>query len=74
MITNSILYHCSVVNTAKRASLIWLSVLLFNNPVTGLSAMGTSLVIIGVLLYNRAQEYDKLHKAKLRYNSKVNLQ
>ncbi|KAK1128877.1 hypothetical protein K0M31_020015 [Melipona bicolor] len=64
----------SVVNTAKRASLIWLSVLLFNNPVTGLSAMGTSLVIIGVLLYNRAQEYDKLNKAKLRYNSKVNLQ
>lgn len=36
--------------------------------------MGTSLVIIGVLLYNRAQEYDKLNKAKLRYNSKVNLQ
>ncbi|XP_076478432.1 solute carrier family 35 member E2A isoform X2 [Bombus vancouverensis nearcticus] len=64
----------SVVNTAKRASLIWLSVLLFNNPVTGLSAMGTSLVIIGVLLYNRAQEYDKLNKAKSRYNSKVNLQ
>ncbi|OAD57781.1 Solute carrier family 35 member E2B [Eufriesea mexicana] len=55
----------SVVNTAKRASLIWFSVLLFNNPVTGLSAMGTSLVIIGVLLYNRAQEYDKLNKAKL---------
>lgn len=64
----------SVVNTAKRASLIWFSVLLFNNPVTGLSAIGTSLVIIGVLLYNRAQEYDKLNKATARYNSKINLQ
>ncbi|CAK9815965.1 Solute carrier family 35 member E2A [Anthophora quadrimaculata] len=64
----------SVVNTAKRASLIWFSVLLFNNPITGLSAMGTSLVIIGVLLYNRARQYDKLNNAKLRYNSKVNLQ
>ncbi|XP_012280925.1 solute carrier family 35 member E2-like [Orussus abietinus] len=64
----------SVANTAKRAFLIWLSVLLFNNPVTGLSALGTSLVIAGVLLYNRAQEYDRIQTAKLRYTSKINLQ
>ncbi|XP_015586445.1 solute carrier family 35 member E2 isoform X2 [Cephus cinctus] len=64
----------SVANTAKRAFLIWLSVLLFNNPVTGLSALGTSLVIIGVLLYNRAQQYDRMKSAKVRSTSKVNLQ
>ncbi|XP_072758053.1 solute carrier family 35 member E2A [Anoplolepis gracilipes] len=64
----------SVANTAKRAFLIWLSVLLFNNPVTGLSALGTSSVIAGVLLYNRAQEYDKMNRTKLRHSSKINLQ
>ncbi|XP_011155743.1 solute carrier family 35 member E2A [Solenopsis invicta] len=64
----------SVANTAKRAFLIWLSVLLFNNPVTGLSALGTSSVIVGVLLYNRAQEYDRINRTKLRYSSKINLQ
>ncbi|XP_066600786.1 solute carrier family 35 member E2B-like [Prorops nasuta] len=64
----------SVANTAKRAFLIWLSVLLFNNPITGLSALGTSLVIAGVLLYNRAQEYDRLKSTTPRMLSKVNLQ
>ncbi|XP_046741272.1 solute carrier family 35 member E2A-like [Diprion similis] len=64
----------SVANTAKRAFLIWLSVLLFNNPVTGLSALGTSLVIAGVLLYNRAQQYDKMKLALARRSSKVSFQ
>ncbi|XP_001602454.2 solute carrier family 35 member E2A [Nasonia vitripennis] len=64
----------SVANTAKRAFLIWLSILLFNNPVTGLSALGTFLVIAGVLLYNKAQEYDRLKNLRRRYTSKVNLQ
>ncbi|XP_012257894.1 solute carrier family 35 member E2A-like isoform X1 [Athalia rosae] len=64
----------SVANTAKRAFLIWLSVLLFNNPVTGLSALGTSLVIAGVLLYNRAQQYDKRQLAIAKRGSKVSLQ
>ncbi|XP_076278372.1 solute carrier family 35 member E2A isoform X3 [Lasioglossum baleicum] len=59
----------SVANTAKRASLIWVSVLLFNNPVTGLSALGTCLVIAGVLLYSRAQKYDGLNKGKLRHST-----
>jgi len=49
----------SVANTAKRAFLIWLSVILFNNEVTILSGLGTTVVISGVLLYNKAQEYDK---------------
>ncbi len=45
----------SVANTAKRALLIWLSVILFGNEVTPLSAAGTAVVIAGVLLYNRAR-------------------
>lgn len=71
-----VLYYvfCSVANTAKRAFLIWLSVLLFNNSVTGLSALGTCAVIAGVLLYNQAQEYDRIKTAKLRHTSKINLQ
>ncbi|XP_046396010.1 solute carrier family 35 member E2A-like isoform X1 [Ischnura elegans] len=52
----------SVANTAKRAFLIWLSVILFDNPVTLLSGLGTCIVIAGVLLYNKAQEYDLMVK------------
>lgn len=52
----------SVANTAKRAFLIWLSVLLFGNPVTVLSAVGTCTVILGVLLYNKAQEIDSSYR------------
>lgn len=67
-------FYFSVANTAKRAFLIWLSILLFNNPVTGLSALGTFLVIAGVLLYNKAQEYDRVKSMRRRYTSKINLQ
>lgn len=52
----------SVANTAKRALLIWLSVILFGNPVTLLSGLGTVVVILGVLAYNKAKEID--HKQK----------
>ena len=55
---------CSVANTGKRALLIWLSVLLFGNPVTFLSGLGTVVVICGVLLYNKAQEIDGKLKRK----------
>ena len=55
---------CSVANTGKRALLIWLSVLLFGNPVTFLSGLGTVVVICGVLLYNKAQEIDGNIKRK----------
>ncbi|XP_033107647.1 solute carrier family 35 member E2A-like [Anneissia japonica] len=51
----------SVANTAKRALLIWLSVIVFNNPVTLLSGLGTVVVVIGVLLYNRARDYEQNH-------------
>ncbi|KAH7643014.1 solute carrier family 35 member e2-like protein [Dermatophagoides farinae] len=43
----------SVANTVKRALLIWLSVLVFGNPVTLMSWFGTTLVIIGVIVYNK---------------------
>ena len=48
----------SVANTAKRAALIWSSVLLFGNEITLLSGLGTTVVIAGVLLYNMATEVD----------------
>ena len=54
----------SVANTGKRALLIWLSVLLFGNPVTFLSGLGTLVVIIGVLVYNKATEIDNRLKKK----------
>ena len=46
----------SVANTAKRAFLIWLSVIIFGNPVTTLSWFGTAFVISGVFLYNKARD------------------
>jgi solute carrier family 35 protein E2 len=53
----------SVANTGKRAVLIWSSILLFGNPVTTLSALGTFIVILGVLLYNIALQVDaKYHR------------
>ncbi|CAG0914182.1 unnamed protein product [Notodromas monacha] len=45
----------SVANTVKRALLIWLSILVFHNPVTFLSGLGTVIVFVGVVLYNRAR-------------------
>ncbi|KAF0314307.1 Solute carrier family 35 member E2B [Amphibalanus amphitrite] len=48
----------SVANTLKRALLIWFSVVIFGNPVTVLSAVGTAIVLVGVLCYNRAQQYE----------------
>lgn len=49
----------SVANTAKRAILIWLSVLIFANEVTILSAVGTVAVMLGVLLYHRARDFEE---------------
>lgn len=48
----------SVVNTVKRGVLIWLSVVIFGNPVTFLSGFGTLLVVAGVLLYNEGRKGD----------------
>jgi len=55
----------SVANTAKRAALIWTSVLLFGNEITLLSGLGTTVVIGGVLLYNLATEVDARNSKRL---------
>lgn len=47
----------SVANTVKRAVLIWLSVLTFGNEVTFFSALGTIIVFLGVMMYNKAQQF-----------------
>ncbi|CAG2163576.1 unnamed protein product [Oppiella nova] len=46
----------SVANTAKRAFLIWLSVIIFGNPVTTQSWIGTAIVISGVFIYNKTRQ------------------
>eukprot|EP00051_Salpingoeca_urceolata_P030169 m.492268 g.492268 ORF g.492268 m.492268 type:complete len:334 (+) comp31938_c0_seq1:282-1283(+) len=45
----------SVANTAKRALLIFLSILWFGNPITVPSAGGMIVVIAGVLVYNHVR-------------------
>lgn len=67
----------SVANTVKRAFLIWLSVIVFSNPVTFLSGLGTVIVTIGVLCYTKAKEYDAkkligkiVHESEVKVNSK----
>ncbi|KAG7472787.1 hypothetical protein MATL_G00112570 [Megalops atlanticus] len=53
----------SVASTVKHALSIWLSIIVFSNRITLLSAVGTVLVIIGVMLYNKARQAqrDALH-------------
>lgn len=49
----------SVASTVKHALSIWLSIIVFGNKITSLSAVGTFLVIIGVMLYNKAKQYQR---------------
>ena len=49
----------SVCNTVKRATAIWLSVLVYGNEITFLGGFGTVVVIAGVLLYNKARDYEQ---------------
>ena len=61
-----------MANTVKRAFLIWLSVIVFGNPVTFLSGLGTVTVTVGVLCYTKAKEYDGAKLAlKLSDDSEV---
>eukprot|EP00415_Alexandrium_ostenfeldii_P001585 UN1585 len=46
----------SVVNTLKRALLIWISVLVFGNPVTLFAKLGTAICLLGALWYNVARQ------------------
>jgi hypothetical protein len=38
---------------------IWLSIIVFSNHITVLSAAGTALVFVGVLLYNKAKQFQR---------------
>lgn len=59
----------------KRAFLIWLSVIVFGNPVTFLSGFGTMIVTFGVLCYIKAKQYDATRLAlKLASDSEVCVQ
>ncbi|XP_026966303.1 solute carrier family 35 member E2B isoform X8 [Sagmatias obliquidens] len=49
----------SVTSTVKHALSVWLSVIVFGNRVTSLSAVGTVLVTAGVLLYNKAKQQQR---------------
>ncbi|ESO07911.1 hypothetical protein HELRODRAFT_150388, partial [Helobdella robusta] len=49
----------SVCNTVKRAMAIWLSIYFYGNPVTFLGGVGTVVVILGVLFYNKAREHEQ---------------
>ena len=46
----------SVASTVKHALSVWLSIIVFSNQITLLSAAGSVLVLLGVLLYNRARQ------------------
>jgi len=63
----------SVCNTLKRALLIWVSVFLFRNQVTTMSAFGTMVVIFGVLVYNHSRniETSRLNRTKSDVSRKV---
>ncbi|CAM4713349.1 unnamed protein product [Leuciscus chuanchicus] len=49
----------SVASTVKHALSIWLSIIVFNNSITVVSAGGTVLVFVGVLLYNKAKQMQR---------------
>ncbi|XP_028849580.1 solute carrier family 35 member E2A [Denticeps clupeoides] len=50
----------SVASTVKHALSVWLSIIVFSNQITALSAVGTVLVFIGVLLYNKAKQWQRV--------------
>jgi solute carrier family 35 protein E2 len=58
----------SVCNTLKRALLIWFSVYIFHNEIGYISGFGTILVIVGVLLYIKAKNSEKLVISKINSN------
>ncbi|XP_061592659.1 solute carrier family 35 member E2A-like [Cololabis saira] len=49
----------SVASTVKHALSVWLSIIVFSNHITLLSAAGTALVFVGVFLYNKARQLQR---------------
>ena len=39
--------------------MIWISIIIFHNPVTFLSGAGTFIVMFGVILYNEGRDVEK---------------
>jgi len=54
----------SVVNTLKRALIIWISVLVFGNHITGFAKLGTTICLSGVMWYNIARSRSGLQSTK----------
>lgn len=52
-------FFISVASTVKHALSIWLSIIVFSNPITLLSAVGTMMVFVGVMLYNKAKQVQR---------------
>ncbi|MEQ2255310.1 hypothetical protein ILYODFUR_012606 [Ilyodon furcidens] len=50
----------SVASTVKHALSVWLSVIVFSNHITLLGATGTVVVFIGVFLYNKARQIQRV--------------
>lgn len=48
-----------MASTVKHALSIWLSIIVFSNHITILSATGTVLVFVGVFLYNKARQMQR---------------
>jgi hypothetical protein len=44
---------------------MWLSIPLFNNPVTLPGTVGSAIVVGGVLLYNKARDYERHQRSSL---------
>ncbi|XP_054465318.1 solute carrier family 35 member E2A-like [Anoplopoma fimbria] len=49
----------SVASTVKHALSVWLSIIVFSNHITFLSAIGTFFVFIGVFLYTKARQIQR---------------
>lgn len=49
----------SVASSVKHALTVWLSIIVFSNHITILSAAGTGLVFLGVFLYNKARQIQR---------------
>ncbi|XP_023263619.1 solute carrier family 35 member E2B [Seriola lalandi dorsalis] len=66
----------SVASTVKHALSVWLSIIVFSNQITILSATGTALVFVGVFLYNKARQIQRktLQAMAAEHNHKSLLQ